>query len=59
MEQHIKDIQISITTIRNDHQNGRIKNQDDVSQLARLESQAEILTQKKLNALKDIQILSQ
>lgn len=59
MESHIKDIQIQITTIRNEYQNAKLKNQDDSNNIFSIESQSEDLTQKKLNALKDIQVLSQ
>lgn len=38
VEQHIKEIQIQITTVRNEHQNAKIKNQDDGAKFVGLEN---------------------
>ena len=59
MESHINDIQTQITTVRNEYQTAKLKNQDDTAQIYQVESKCDELTQKKLDALKDIQVLSQ
>lgn len=59
MDQHTKEVQIQITSLRNEGQAAKIKNQDDSAALVTQENRVELLTQKKVGVLKDIHVLGQ